>query len=430
MNNPLLAAVLIIKNEEANLAACLDSLAALRPLLGEIIVYDTGSTDSSVEIAKSYGARVTEGYWDDDFARARNDAARLSNAKWVLSIDADERLVADAPRLRRLLRQGLTENFTGWDVINVTILDVDAKGTSLARHPFCKLFRPLRARWTSPIHEILVSTRPERELVIAEGPESVIHLRHHGYAQADRRKEKAHRNASVADAGLGGESGAALSATSRAKLLFDQGRALAAAGDLVTAESRYRAALGLPDVDAAMEVAILQDAVSFFLIRKNLDEAARLLDRLETQAGDRDVVAWLRANLLIDAGKPGEAIPLLRELRAVRLSATLELDGSVAVATLMRAAISAGEFDEALACAIQLVGSTGDVERYGHQMMRLWGNQPPHLLAALLSDVIGPRRKVVAAALAGLPDPAPAVGAELLTGATVSGHSSGASFRR
>lgn len=432
MENSLLAAVLIVKDEEDDLPGALESLRALGALLSEIVVYDTGSTDRTVALAQEHGGRVVEGYWDQDFARARNDATAATNAKWVLSLDADERVVADTVALAVLLRRGLTENMTGWDVANVMILDVDAHGAPLARHPFCKLFRPSRARWTSPIHETLAPVREGRELAVVELPESVIHLRHHGYAEAERRLAKAGRNASVAHQGLDVAADTSLAPERRAKLLTDEGRSLAAAGDLDAAAECYEAALAVDGVDLAMRIVVVQDAVGFFTMQRDVYRAERLIAELDDSGADEDVVRWLRANLLIDSDRPREALPLLRGLRAVRLTSTLELDGSIAVATLMRAAVAAGEFDEALACAIQLVGSTGEVERYGPQLMRLWGAQPPALLAELLSDIVGPRRTAVAEGLRSLPAPAPAVAAALTSAvnraATTPTRPAGASF--
>ncbi len=90
-----IAAALIVKDEQANLPGCLESLQGL---VDEVVVYDTGSSDDTVEIALRAGARVERGHWDGDFARARNAALAMTSAAWVLSIDADERAVADPGR--------------------------------------------------------------------------------------------------------------------------------------------------------------------------------------------------------------------------------------------------------------------------------------------------------------------------------------------
>jgi glycosyltransferase involved in cell wall biosynthesis len=84
-----LAAALIVKNEEATLEACLHSLIGI----DEIVILDTGSTDKTVELARSLGATVHEGYeWHDDFSDARNTCIRKCTSDWILTIDADETL--------------------------------------------------------------------------------------------------------------------------------------------------------------------------------------------------------------------------------------------------------------------------------------------------------------------------------------------------
>jgi len=90
----LLAASLIVRNESAFIADC---LASVRPVVDDIVVVDTGSTDDTAAIAASYGARVFHFRWRDDFAAARNAGLDQCRTDWILYIDADERL-APVPR--------------------------------------------------------------------------------------------------------------------------------------------------------------------------------------------------------------------------------------------------------------------------------------------------------------------------------------------
>lgn len=90
----LVAAALIVKNESAHLAACLESV---RPVVDDIVVVDTGSTDDTPAIAAAHGARVFHFRWRDDFAEARNAGLDRCRTDWILYIDADERL-APVPR--------------------------------------------------------------------------------------------------------------------------------------------------------------------------------------------------------------------------------------------------------------------------------------------------------------------------------------------
>jgi tetratricopeptide (TPR) repeat protein len=89
----LLSVCLITKNEEQFLAGCLDSV---RAAAGEIILVDTGSADRTVEIARSYGCRVLHRAWDDDFSAARNAGLAVARGRWILCLDADERLAHSA----------------------------------------------------------------------------------------------------------------------------------------------------------------------------------------------------------------------------------------------------------------------------------------------------------------------------------------------
>ncbi|MGC8464643.1 MAG: glycosyltransferase [Acidimicrobiales bacterium] len=89
MSRPLVGAAMIVRDEERYLGACLKSICEV---VDEIVIVDTGSQDSSVQIAQSYGARVVHHSWNDDFSEARNVSLDNVDAEWVLYIDADERL--------------------------------------------------------------------------------------------------------------------------------------------------------------------------------------------------------------------------------------------------------------------------------------------------------------------------------------------------
>jgi glycosyltransferase involved in cell wall biosynthesis len=92
----LLSVVVITHNEEANIARTLSSVASLvSNRTGEIIVVDSGSTDRTVEIAKSFGAKVFEEPWKG-FAAQKNSAIDKASADWILSLDADEELSPEA----------------------------------------------------------------------------------------------------------------------------------------------------------------------------------------------------------------------------------------------------------------------------------------------------------------------------------------------
>ena len=101
-NTPLLSLCMIVKNEQSVLARCLDSV---RGLADELIVVDTGSTDETAQVAARYGARIlTFDFGVVDFAAARNHALAHATGRWILVLDADERLDGeDVPLVRELI---------------------------------------------------------------------------------------------------------------------------------------------------------------------------------------------------------------------------------------------------------------------------------------------------------------------------------------
>lgn len=88
-----LSVLIPVRNEAANLAACLRSVA----FCGEIVVVDSGSTDGTREIATAAGAQVVDFNWNGEFPRKKNWA--LANVpwkhEWIFIIDADERVTPD-----------------------------------------------------------------------------------------------------------------------------------------------------------------------------------------------------------------------------------------------------------------------------------------------------------------------------------------------
>lgn len=86
---PTLALSMIVKNAEASLDRCLESV---RGLADEIVIADTGSTDSTQEIAHKHGAKWFSIPWEMDFAKARNLSLAEVKSDWVLLLDADEML--------------------------------------------------------------------------------------------------------------------------------------------------------------------------------------------------------------------------------------------------------------------------------------------------------------------------------------------------
>jgi glycosyltransferase involved in cell wall biosynthesis len=100
-----ISVVLITQNEEANLPKTLESVMPLvRDGRGEIIVVDSGSTDRTLEIALSYGAKIFSEPWKG-FAGQKNSAMEKARCAWLLQLDADEALEPElAEEIRRIVK--------------------------------------------------------------------------------------------------------------------------------------------------------------------------------------------------------------------------------------------------------------------------------------------------------------------------------------
>jgi glycosyltransferase involved in cell wall biosynthesis len=112
---PALTAILISYNEEQDLPRALASLAGIAD---EIVVVDSGSTDRTCEIARSFGTRVYARKLDS-FAEQKNYAASLSRNDWILSIDCDQEL---SPELRAsmLAWKQQTPDKNAYEIIQLT----------------------------------------------------------------------------------------------------------------------------------------------------------------------------------------------------------------------------------------------------------------------------------------------------------------------
>ncbi len=139
-NDKLLSLSMIVKNEESFLEGCLESVQGI---VDEIVIVDTGSTDRTIEIAKRYKANTHHFDWIDDFAAARNESLKHCTGKWILYMDADERLrILDSGHIRKFLYE-LPESIGG---INCIIESEHSKldgQSEIHRGGYPRLFRNL-----------------------------------------------------------------------------------------------------------------------------------------------------------------------------------------------------------------------------------------------------------------------------------------------
>jgi len=186
MDRITISLCMIVKNEERYLEACLESASRH---VDEIIIVDTGSTDSTVEIAKRFNAKIYDFEWIGDFAAARNCSIENATGDYILIMDADERVDEQAD-----LQQELREKL---DVYEVVIKNYMQGQIILAgNHVNLRLFKNhCGFRFEGAIHEQLVNhqmtTRPSRGRV-----DFVLH--HLGYLKVvSKSKNKRQRNLDI-----------------------------------------------------------------------------------------------------------------------------------------------------------------------------------------------------------------------------------------
>ena len=156
-----LSVAIITKNEERHLARALDSVE----FADEVIVVDSGSTDSTLHIARSRGCRVIERDWTG-FAPQKNFALEQASREWVLSLDADEALSAT---LAREVRQVVSGASSGCDACSVPRLSlfIDRWMRHGGWYPDwqVRLFRKGAAHYNDhPVHAAIVPDRPAGRL--------------------------------------------------------------------------------------------------------------------------------------------------------------------------------------------------------------------------------------------------------------------------
>lgn len=191
---------MIVKDEEAFLAGCLESVAQH---VDEMVVVDTGSSDRTIEIARTFGARVVEREWPGGFAEARNWSIDEATGDFILVLDADERLADGAGKALRATVDAEAEGAPATLYLPL-IVNVDAGGHSLGADHMPRLWRNRPdLRFEGRIHESVAG--PER---IVRNYVDAITILHLGYDPSVRAaRNKSERNITLLEAELAGRPG-------------------------------------------------------------------------------------------------------------------------------------------------------------------------------------------------------------------------------
>jgi glycosyltransferase involved in cell wall biosynthesis len=183
-----LSLCMIVRDEEEMLPRC---LAAVQDAVDEIVIVDTGSTDRTVEIAESFGARVIEQAWTGSFSDARNTSFDAASCDWVMYLDADEVLVRDdVDKLRGLTGRTWREAFY---LVETNYTGEAGDGTALT-HNALRVFRNRpEYRFEGRLHEQIAQHLPAYAMERIE--QTSVRVEHYGYLGSVRdARDKSRRN--------------------------------------------------------------------------------------------------------------------------------------------------------------------------------------------------------------------------------------------
>lgn len=174
---PSVSLCMIVKNEEAVLARCLDSMAII---MDEIIILDTGSTDNTKEIASRYTKKVYDFEWTGSFADARNASFALATKDYIYCADADEVLDEDNKKKLFMLKRALLPEVEIVQMYYETITD-EPQLYNFKKEYRPKLFKRLRTfTWINEIHETV-----RLDPVVFDSDITVTHMPRGNHAERD-----------------------------------------------------------------------------------------------------------------------------------------------------------------------------------------------------------------------------------------------------
>jgi GT2 family glycosyltransferase/Flp pilus assembly protein TadD len=191
---------MIVKDEERNLPRCLNSL---KPVVDEIIIVDTGSSDRSRNVSELFGARVFDHSWCADFSAARNAGLKEATGNWILVMDADEVLsFLDYDRFRRMIADSagkrvafdmVTRNYLSkinvekWHQ-NDSLYPHQEAGAGWTPSSKVRMFPNMKGiRFHNAIHEMVDASLSKERIAVRE---TSIPVHHYGYLDEERQKRK------------------------------------------------------------------------------------------------------------------------------------------------------------------------------------------------------------------------------------------------
>jgi len=168
-----LSICMMVKDEAENLKRLLPSLEGIAD---ELIVVDTGSTDDTMKIVKSAGAKIFEHPWEDDFSKHRNQSISYATGDWIFIVDADEELFLENAASKGSLKAWLAQLPDDCMSVGVVLSDVQ-QNTQAMRFNSVRLFRNGAIKYSGIIHNTPTITKGKPDAVLCP----FVRLNHYGY---------------------------------------------------------------------------------------------------------------------------------------------------------------------------------------------------------------------------------------------------------
>ena len=161
---------MIVRNEERVLQDCLKSVNGI---FSQIVIIDTGSTDSTIKIAKNFTSEVHEISWPDSFALARNESLKFAKGQWIFWMDADDTLPLLSAEIILNAVISAPNDVIGF-IVPVQFVEEGSFGGTRVDH--VKLFRNFPGvSFEGRIHEQIIQSLREHGGKIARLPAVVLH---------------------------------------------------------------------------------------------------------------------------------------------------------------------------------------------------------------------------------------------------------------
>lgn len=176
-----LSVAMIMKDEEKHIGRCLESV---KDIADEIIIVDTGSTDKSIEIAESFGAKIYYHPWENDFSLHRNQSIEYATGDWLLVIDADEELSGDKQGLKKTLAR-LNIEYNG---VSIRLKDVcQESGTQFNSS---RIFRNGKIKYRRAVHNMPIYEGAGKfGAVLFDGVTIIHHGSHYQISKEESEKK-------------------------------------------------------------------------------------------------------------------------------------------------------------------------------------------------------------------------------------------------